>query len=57
MSGGIIDGYSTRMVTKFDGERWNRVGNMLNDRYFHRSTTIGDAIMHIGGANGMGGAP
>ena len=40
------------LAVKYDENGWTRVGQLIQGRYYHRSVTNGNAIMHIGGNSG-----
>ena len=46
--GGIADGDVSNLAVKYDGT-WKSVGVLLNTRYAHRSITVLNQIIHIGG--------
>ena len=46
--GGIGDGYNLNLAAKYDGT-WTQIGELAKPRSDHRSITISNGIVHIGG--------
>ena len=47
--GGSCDGSQSSLIAKYIIDKWERVGNLQDTRYFHRSIAKDDRIYVVGG--------
>ena len=47
--GGLCDGSSASLITKYTIDKWERVGNLQNSRYGLRAIANDDRIYVVGG--------
>ena len=47
--GGVCNGSQYSLIAKYTLDKWERAGNLQQNRYAHRSILNGDRIFVVGG--------